>query len=794
MTVEIASVLVLLGVALVFFVTEKLRMDVVALLVLAVLSLSHLITPEQALSGFSNPAVITVWAMFILSAGLSATGVADIIGRQVLRISGTTEPRIIIVIMLTAGILSAFMANIGVAALMLPVVMDVARRTQTSPSRLLMPMVFGAHLGGLTTLVGTPPNLIASNALLHAGHEGFTFFEFAPFGVPALIVGTLFVAFVGRHLLPREMPDAMRRSMEQAGPAMRFAHALEERRFRLKLGTESPFAGRTLAESELGAILGLSVYAVRRGQQKITAVGGDFVLASGDIMLVQGRVEECQDFLRWRAFEMASGTEIAEVLSSQRLMLVSALVSGESDLAGLTVRETDFARRFSAHILSIRREEKIVRNGMADFELRAGDRLHLELKSEEWEAFRESRQFDNVELISNENLGMIYPKTQSLLQLDVGEGSHLAGMSIRDSGLGDRLQLRIIGIARRGGSVLFPSADEEFQIGDKLLIHGSRTRIDLMRGIQSLELIGSDGEDSLLTEEDEGHVEVTLSPQSDVAGKTLKELNFRRRYGLEILSIWRQGRSYGSHLRNMKLEFGDALLLYGARNRINELSEEADFLILSQAAYDAPEKKRPALWKPVLATLIVMGVVALSLTNRLPIAVAAVAGGAFMIAFRCLKVDEAYRAIDWKSVFLIACMLPLGAAMQSTGTTTWLAEGMASAVEPFGPWGIIVGLYLLTMLATTVVPTAPLVVIMSSIAVDAATRFDLAPQLLIMTIAMAASASFSSPISHAANALVMGPGGYRFMDYVKIGLVLSLLIMITVLPLIVLKWGAGLIK
>jgi di/tricarboxylate transporter len=186
--------------------------------------------------------------------------------------------------------------------------------------------------------------------------------------------------------------------------------------------------------------------------------------------------------------------------------------------------------------------------------------------------------------------------------------------------------------------------------------------------------------------------------------------------------------------------------------------------------------------------------VALSLTNRLPIAVAAVAGGAFMIAFRCLKVDEAYRAIDWKSVFLIACMLPLGAAMQSTGTTTWLAEGMASAVEPFGPWGIIVGLYLLTMLATTVVPTAPLVVIMSSIAVDAATRFDLAPQLLIMTIAMAASASFSSPISHAANALVMGPGGYRFMDYVKIGLILSVLIMITVLPLIVLKWGPGLIK
>jgi di/tricarboxylate transporter len=650
-------------------------------------------------------------------------------------------------------------------------------------------MAFGAHLGGLTTLVGTPPNLVASNALIDAGHEGFSFFEFAPFGVPALIVGALFVAFVGRHLLPREMPASMRQSMEKAGPAMQFAHALEERQFRLKLGEDSPFAGRTLAQSELGAILGLGVYAVRRGDQKIMAVGGDFILASGDVLLVQGSVEGFQEFLRWKAFEMASGSEIVEVLASQRLLLVAAVIAKESDLVGLTVRESDFARRFGAHILAIRRDDRIVRRGFADFELRPGDRLQVELKKEEWEAFLKCGQFEEVELISDENLGMIYPDSDSLLQLDVEEGSGLAGISVREAGLSERLHLRVIGIARQGGSVIFPSADEKFQAGDKLLIHGMRERIELMRGIQSLELIRSDGEDQLLTEEDEGHVEVTLSPQGSVAGKTLRELNFRRRYGLEILSIWRQGRSFHSHLRNMTLEFGDALLLYGPRERINELSEESDFLILSQAAYDAPEKRRPPWWKPALATLIVLGVVALVLTGRLPIAVAAVAGSAIMIASRCLKVEEAYRAIDWKSVFLIACMLPLGAAMQSSGAATWLAKGMATAAEPLGPWGIIAGLYLLTMLATTIVPTAPLVVIMSSIAIDAAARFNIPPQMIIMSIAIAASASFSSPISHAANALVMGPGGYRFLDYVKIGLLLGLLIMITVLPLIALKWG-----
>jgi di/tricarboxylate transporter len=174
MTIEIGAVLLLLGVSLYLFVSEKLRMDVVALLVLGALAVSGLVTTTEALAGFSNPAVVTVWAMFILSAGLSATGVANFIGRQVLRFVGTGEPRIIIVIMLTTGVLSAFMNNIGVAALMLPVVIEIAQRTKTAPSRLLMPMAYGSLLGGLSTLIGTPPNLVASTSLRLSGHEGFS--------------------------------------------------------------------------------------------------------------------------------------------------------------------------------------------------------------------------------------------------------------------------------------------------------------------------------------------------------------------------------------------------------------------------------------------------------------------------------------------------------------------------------------------------------------------------------------------------------------------------------------------
>ena len=207
-----------------------------------------MVTPEEALAGFSNPAVVTVWAMFILSAGLSATGVADVIGRQVLRLAGNTEPRMIIAIMLTAGGLSAFMNNIGVAALMLPVVMDIARKTRTPPSRLLMPMAYGSLLGGLTTLIGTPPNLVSSTVLEGAGYEPFGLFSFAPIGVPALIVGTVFVAFVGRHLLPSKLPEGMERPGAMGGDGddeepFHYRHGIEERRFRLRVTEGSPLDG-----------------------------------------------------------------------------------------------------------------------------------------------------------------------------------------------------------------------------------------------------------------------------------------------------------------------------------------------------------------------------------------------------------------------------------------------------------------------------------------------------------------------------------------------------------------------
>ncbi|MCP5537585.1 MAG: SLC13 family permease [Akkermansiaceae bacterium] len=786
MNYEIGFVLALLLVSLVLFVSDKLRMDLVALLVLAVLAVAGLVSMEQALEGFSNPAVVTVWAMFILSAGLSATGVADVIGRQVFRMAGDTEPRIILTIMLATGVMSAFMNNIGVAALMLPVVMDIARRTGISPARLLMPMAYASLLGGLTTMIGTPPNLVAATALQQAGHEPFGLFSFTPVGLPALIAGSLFVAFLGRHLLPKEVPHKFRGKMVEAGPRLQFDYQIENRLFRLRVRPHSPLVGRTLADSRLGAVLGLNVYAVKRGETMHSDVDGGFIIDGGDILFLQGSIEEFRDFLQWQALEMASGREITELLAIQHVVFLDVALGDSSDLIGKRVGETQFSTRFCGHILAVIRGDRVTREGIAAIELSAGDRLLVETKNDNLNRYEQKGGFSSAEVLGPDRIGEVYPESETLFELSIPGQSHLTGMKISESGLGDVLQLRVVGIARKSGSSYFPTGDDRFETGDRLLVHGTRETAEWLQALQSLEVSEEDVLDPLERNE-VGHTEITLSPQSRLVGQTVKALNFRKRYGLQILAIWRGGKAMTGYLWKTKLAFGDALLLSGPRERIEELTTDPDFLVLTRTADDVVAvKSRP---KAIVASVVMLAVVVLVLGGVLPIAVAAIAGVVVMVGARCLSMDEAYRSIEWQSVFLIACMIPLGTAMQETGAAQWIAEGVATVAEPFGAWGIIMGLYLVTAAATTIVPTTALVLIMAPIAMDAAGRFGVPPHMIIMAVAMAASASFTSPISHPANVLVMGPGGYRFIDYVKMGIMLALVVMLTVLPMIaVLDW------
>jgi len=779
MTFDIGLVLGILIVSFVLFVTEWIRMDVTALLVLGVLAVSGLVQPNEALAGFSNPAVVTVWAMFMLSAGLTQTGVANVIGRQVLKLAGTRETRIVAIIMITSGVLSAFMNNIGVAALMLPVVMDVARRTERPPSRLLMPLAFGSLLGGLTTLIGTPPNLLVSEALRENGHESFGLFDFAPVGGAVMLAGTAFFALIGRRWLPERDPG---RESTGGGPDVQSDYALQETTVEVRVPRASPLVGKTLEQSRLGFATGLNVFAVVRGEEVFTTPGGSFVLQGDDRLEVEGHLERLEELRGWRELVVEQSDLGLESLVFGGVELAELQVAPDCDLIGKNLRQTDFRNRFGVIVLALRREGQVQLTGLADSPLCAGDRLLAQGHRLRIDELRNCAEFEASTPEPTMTLAQHYQLQERLFAVRVPMESVLIGRSLRESRLGDALALAVLGIIRDDDAWLLPESDEQLRANDRLLVRGKAEDLDVFRGLQDLEIESGSARGLQALESDEvGLVEATLSPRSRLVGKTLPQLEFRTRYGLQALAILREGEAHRSGLRDMPLRFGDVLLLFGKRDRAATLASEPDFIVLTQTLHDTTRNERAPL-----AVLILAAVLAPVLLGFLPIAIAAVGGATLMVLFRCLTMEEAYRSVEWRAIFLIAGMLPLGLAMQQTGAANLIAEGVLQVAGSLGPWGVVIGLYLVTAAATMVIPTAALVVLMAPIVLKASADMGIPPQSSMMAMAIAASASFTSPISHPANLLVMGPGGYRFKDYVKIGVPLTILVLIV--TLLVLPW------
>jgi di/tricarboxylate transporter len=749
MTPQIATVLAILAVAVVMFVTEKIRVDLVALMVLVSLALAGLITPAEALSGFANPAVVTVWAVLILSAGLARTGVAGLIGKPVLRLAGGSEARLIALIMLVVGVLSGFMNDIGVAALMLPVVVDIARRTGRPPSRLLMPLAFAALLGGLNTLIGTPPNILISEALRQAGLEPFHMFDYTPTGIVVMLAGIAFMVLVGRHLLPsRDIKDLSKN--DRAAPGEFFG--LHERLFVVRLPEDSTLAGKTLAQSRLGAALGLNVLAILRADGNRLAPGPAALLRPGDRLLVEGRPDRLAELRGRRTLVVEDDHLAVELLRSAEIDLAELELSPQSSLPGQTLEQIDFRRRFGVVVLAIRRGGGVVRTNLEKLPLQRDDVLLVQGTREQLDVLRVESEF----LPSCAETAQEYHLEERLVAMRVPEDSPLVNKTLVESRLGDAFGLGVIGIVREGATHLMPDAEERLAAGDLLLVKGRP--------------------DDLLTLE-------VRSPRTTLAGKTLRQIHFREKYGLSVLAIWREGRAYRSDLRDMALHFGDALLLYGPRERLRVLGEEPDFLVLTEAAQEAPR-----LSKAPLALLIMAAVLTPVILDWLPIAIAALAGVVLMILTRCLTMEEAYRSIEWKAVFLIAGMLPLGIAMEQTGAASFVAEGMVGLVGGFGPLAVLAGLFLLAALASQVMPNPAVAVLLAPIALNTAADMGVSPYPLMMAVAVSASAAFLSPVGHSANVLVMGPGGYRFADYTKVGIPLTLVVLVVVLLVLPVFW------
>jgi di/tricarboxylate transporter len=778
LTQEIATTLIILAIAVVLFISERLRADLIALLVLASLALTELVTPSEALSGFSNPAVVTVWAMFILSAGLSLSGVASMVGRQVLRLSGNGESRLILVIMSTAGLMSAFMNNVGVAALLLPVVMNITRRTRRPPSKLLIPLAFGCLMGGMTTLISTPTNILASEALLSSGFRPFRLFDYTPVGLVLMVFGVAFMVLIGKRLLP--VRDVGGGFHERGIEELSEIYNLEKRLHMLHIPATSPLTGKTLSQSRLGTTLGLTVIGIQRGEQISLAPDPNSILQGDDRLLVAGRIGRLMELHDVSHLVIESTEVTLDDLMSSAVDVAEVSLSSDSPLIGKNLLEVDFRQQFGVVVLAIWRGSGTLSMDFDEEPLQKEDILLVHGDREQLKKIDDFPEFTRIDF----DRAKASRLKERLLKVRVPEASNLVGKTLSESRLAKELDLMVMGIVRKGKTRLVPAPEERLQANDILLVKGSAANVLALGGLQNLE-VEEDTVPTLqeLESEQIGIVEAVLSPHTMLVGKSLRQLHFRAKYGLTVLAILRGGKVYYNDLHIRPLRFGDALLLYGSRARLTILASEPDFLVLEEDIQEAPRLK-----KAPLAALLMLAVIVPVILGWVSIVVSAVVGATLMILTGCLSIDEAYRYIEWPAVFLIAGMLPLGIAMETSGAASFIANGMISLVGDYGPLAVMAGMFLLTNLGSQVMPNAVVTVLMAPIAINMSGNLGVSPYTLMMVVAVAASASFMSPVGHPANVLVMGPGGYKFADYVKVGLPLTILMLVVGLLVIPIFW------
>jgi di/tricarboxylate transporter len=615
MTLDMWIALIVLAAAILLFITEWLRVDVVALGVVIALMLSNLLTTEEALAGFSNPAVLTIAALFVVGGAVMQTGLAGAIGERILTIAGTEPARLTAVIMLTVAAMSAFMSDTGTVAVLLPAISSLALSAGMSTSRLLIPLSYGALLGGATTLIGTPPNIIVSDLLRSQGLQPFGFFSYTPIGLILLAVGVLFMLLAGRHMLPDYKPKSDVQRVETPAELLDI-YRLPEDLFRLRVRRSS-----TLVEQSID----------------------------------QARLR--QDYA---------------------LTALKILRHPESDPDDQAVRPKD--------------------------------------------------------------LQTITPNAETLIH------SH-----------------------------------------DVLIVKGEASNVAHAAAVLNLGVQPAQAEDeSALISQEAGIAEVLLPPRSSLVGKSLSELRFGSQYHLTVLGIHRPGMDSSLDLKTSELRFGDTLLVQGAWQNILALKKRRrDFVVMGE-----PEEMLapPARSKAPLALLILLGMLVLIVTNLVSVAAASLLAALAMILVGCVSIDEAYEAVDWKSIVLVAGMLPMSTALEKVGLVNLAAQGLADTLGSASPLLVLAGLFLATSLFTQVLSNTATTVLIAPIALVSAQKLGVQPYALMMAVAIAASMAFATPVASPVNTLVMGSGHYRFIDYIKVGVPLILLALIASLLVLPLLW------
>lgn len=616
------TTLIILPLSAVFFVNGKLRSDLVALCALVLLIVFNILTPEEALSGFSNPIVIMMVGLFVVGGAIFKTGLAKMISSKILRLAGKSELKLFILIMMVTAFIGAFVSNTGTVALMLPIVVSMAASANISPGRFLMPLAFASSMGGMATLIGTPPNLVVDEVLSNAGFTDLSFFSFTPIGVICVLIGLVVLIPLSKFFLVKKEDGKDTKTTTGHSPKeLAKKYQLSDNLYRIQIRPGSRIGGKKLQELNITQAYNLSILEIRRQSSS------------------QGR------FLK----------------------------TVDQSLAG------------------------------PHTELQENDILYV------FGPFEKVNQF---------------AKEQNLELTDTHVSEYVEGAEV------EKLSVREIGIA-----------------------------------------------------------EVLLMPDSKLINKAVKDSGFRDKYSVNILGIQRKGEYILNDIKDIKMHAGDILLIQGTWDSIARMSQkQSQWVVLGQPLEEA--SKVTLDYKAPVAALIMVLMIAAMVFDFIPIppVAAVIIAGILMVLTGCFRnVEEAYKTINWESVVLIAAMLPMSLALEKTGASNLISEKLVSGLGDYGPLVLMAGIYFTTSLLTMFISNTATAVLVAPIALQSAIAINVSPYPFLLAVTVGASMCFASPFSTPPNALVMSAGKYTFMDYVKVGLPLQIvmgIVMVFILPLL----------
>ncbi len=574
---DITIVLLIVGFTLFMFIWEKIAIDITSLIAMALLMLTGVLTTKEGIAGFSNDATVTILFLFLLSAGLEKTGAINVVGRVMIKYIGKNQQLAFVAVLLVCGLVSAFLNNTAVVVIFMPIVFKIAKFTNQSPSKLLMPLSFAAIMGGTITLIGTSTNLVVNGVAVEHGYDAFGMFEVTPTGLILFAVFFLYMYFIGIKLIP----------------ARRAADSLTE----------------------------------------------DYDL---------------KDFL----------TEII-----------------------------------------------------------------------------------------------------------IEKGSAFAGKRIYDTPLVTELALEVIEISDSKGTLWLPDDYELLEENDTVLVRGSANDIMRLKQLSGVNFIKSfDVDDTDLKSNETTLVEVVIGPNSSLARSTFQEVDFRELYEAIPLAVRRKGDIIEGRLDEIELRFGDDLLLEVNKDSFDQLKRSGDFVFTQEIEKEVYDKKKMLITSGILLLVILT-----SAFELLPIIQGAIIGTILMFLFKSITIREAYREVDWRIIFVLAALLPLGTALEKSGAAELLAGYMQTYISGYGPFVTLFTLFAVTSVITSLMSNQATAALLSPIAISLGIQMGIDPKPLLMAVMFAASTCYLTPLGYQTNIMIYGPGNYKFIDFIKVGGLLSLL-------------------